>query len=150
MYLDSCYIVKFYLQEPDSSAVRALVRERRGGYSSAWALGEFHAVLHRQIREGRISRGVAREYSLKFSDQIESGFWKLAPVTGPLLRRTGALLLSAPPDLFLRAGDAVHLETASELGLAEVWSSDKHFLAAASYFGLKGRSVSPGPTPEPA
>jgi predicted nucleic acid-binding protein len=41
--------------------------------------------------------------------------------------------------LFLRAGDAVHLATAAEAGFGEVWTNDRHMLAAARAFGLRGR-----------
>ena len=68
--------------------------------------------------------------------------WNLIPVSEALLRRTSALMVSAPADLFfIRAGDAVHLATAHDIGEREVWTNDRHMLAAASYFGLTGRSV---------
>ena len=54
---------------------------------------------------------------------------------------TSALMVSAPPDLFIRTADAVHLVTAYETGEHEVWTNDRHMLASASYFGLVGRSV---------
>lgn len=67
--------------------------------------------------------------------------WKLIPVHEALLRRTSAPMVSAPPDVFLRTADAVHLATAHEIGERDVWTNDRHMLAAASYFGLAGRSV---------
>lgn len=50
-------------------------------------------------------------------------------------------MISAPRETFLRTADAVHLATARELGEREVWTNDRHMLAAAPYFGLTGRSV---------
>jgi len=44
------------------------------------------------------------------------------------------------PDLFLRTADAVHLATAQQIGESDVWTNDRHMLAAAPYFGLRGRS----------
>jgi predicted nucleic acid-binding protein len=67
--------------------------------------------------------------------------WKLIPVHEALLRRTSALIVSAPPDLLIRTADAVHLATAQETGERDVWTNDRHMLASASYFGLTGRSV---------
>ena len=67
--------------------------------------------------------------------------WNLIPVHEALLRRTSALMLSAPRELFVLTADAVHLATAHEIGEREVWTNDRHMLAAASYFGLTGRSV---------
>jgi predicted nucleic acid-binding protein len=50
-------------------------------------------------------------------------------------------MISAPRDLFIRTADAVHLATAHEAGERDVWTNDRHMLAAAPYFGLTGQSV---------
>ena len=141
MYFDTSYIAKFYFNEPESARVRELVRKADAIHSSLWALAEFHAVLHRRIREGALSPSDARELSLRFSDHIEDGLWNLIPVNEALLRKTSALVVSGPRDLFIRTADAVHLTTAQEAGERAVWTNDRHMLAAASYFGLRGQSV---------
>lgn len=86
-------------------------------------------------------RPETRDLSLRFSEHIREGLWKLAPVNEAMLRRTSALIVSAPADLFIRTADAVYLVTACEIGESDVWTNDRHMLAAASWFGLKGRSV---------
>ena len=141
MYFDTSYIAKFYFNEPESVRVRELVRKGDAIHSSLWALAEFHAVLHRRIREGALSPSDARELSLRFSDHIADGLWNLIPVNEALLRKTSALVVSGPRDLFIRTADAVHLTTAQEAGERAVWTHDRHMLAAASYFGLRGQSV---------
>jgi uncharacterized protein len=141
VYLDTCYIAKFYFNEPDSSRVRELVRKADMVYSSLWAFAELHSVLHRRLREGMSSQSDARDLAARFSEHIEDGLWNFIPVNEALLRRTSALMISAPRDLFMRAADAVHLTTAQELGERDVWTNDRHMLAAAGYFGLAGRSV---------
>jgi predicted nucleic acid-binding protein len=141
LYFDTCYIAKFYCNEPESSRVRDLVRQADAIYSSLWALAEFHAVLHRRVREGEYSHAIASELAARFSAHTEDGLWNLMPVTEGLLRRTSALLLSAPRDLFLRTAEAVHLTAAQDAGQREVWTNDRRMLAAAAYFGLTGRSV---------
>jgi predicted nucleic acid-binding protein len=45
-----------------------------------------------------------------------------------------------PPDVPLRAGDAIHTATALETGETEIWTNDRHLLAAVAHFGLAGRS----------
>jgi predicted nucleic acid-binding protein len=50
-------------------------------------------------------------------------------------------MISAPPDLFIRTADAVHLTTAHEIGEHQVWTNDRHMLAAAPWFGMEGRFV---------
>ena len=141
MYLDTSYIAKFYFNEPESVRVRKLVRNADVIHSSLWALAEFHAVIHRRLREGSSSPDDARELMSRFHQHVEDGLWMLAPVHEALLRRTSALMAAAPRDLFIRTADAVHLATAHELGERDVWTNDRHMLAAASYFGLTGRSV---------
>ena len=85
--------------------------------------------------------GDALELSSRFYEHVEDGLWKLIPVHEALLRRTSALIVSAPHDLIIRTADAVHLATAHEIGEREVWTNDRHMLASAAYFGLTGRSV---------
>jgi hypothetical protein len=106
-----------------------------------WALAEFHSVIHRRLREGALSPSDARELSSSFSEHVKDGLWNLIQVSEALLRRTSNLIVSAPQDLFIRTADAVHLVTANEVGEREVWTHDRHMLAAAAYFGLTGRSV---------
>ncbi len=98
-------------------------------------------MLHRRLREGVFSQRDARDLASRFAEHIEDGLWKLIPVNEALLRRTSALMVSAPRDLFIRTADAVHLTTAQEVGERAVWTNDRHMLAAATYFGLAGRSV---------
>lgn len=141
MYFDTSYIAKFYFNEPDSSRVRNLARKADTIYSSLWAGAEFHAVLHRRLREGSYTHTVASDLASRFSAHVEDGLWNFIPVTEGLLRRTSALILAAPRSLFLRTADAVHLTTAYEAGEREVWTNDRHMLASAGYFGLSGRSV---------
>ena len=141
MYFDTSYIAKFYFNEPESRRVRELVRKADAIHSSLWALAEFHAVLHRHMREGALSPRDARELSLRFAKHIEDGLWNLIPVNEALLRRTSALMVSCPRDLFIRTADAVHLTTAHEVGESIVWTNDRHMLSAAAYFGLTGQSV---------
>ena len=141
MYFDTSYIAKFYFNEPESPRVRELVRTADVIHSSLWAFAELHGVIHRRLREGSSLPADARDLALRFSEHIRGGLWKLAPVNEALLRRTSALIASAPADLFIRTADAVHLVTAYEIGESEVWTNDRHMLAAASWFGLTGRSV---------
>lgn len=141
MYFDTSYIAKLYLNEPESDQVNELVSGVDTIYSSVWAVAEFHAVLHRCVRERRASPRHVHDLAARFRDDLETGLWNFVPVGDALLRRTSALILSGPGNLFLRAADAVHLTTAQELGERDIWTNDRHMLAAADYFGLRGRSV---------
>jgi predicted nucleic acid-binding protein len=141
VYFDTSYIAKFYFNEPESARVRELVRKADAIHSSLWALAEFHAVVHRRLREGSSTVGDAHELASRFSEHIDLGLWNLIPVNEALLRRASALMIAAPREVFIRTADAVHLTTAREIGEREVWTNDRHMLTAAFYFGLTGQSV---------
>lgn len=141
MYLDSAYIAKVYLNEPDSLRVRALLRDADSVVTSMWALCEVTCVFHRHRREGRLTASQHRELASAFLQHVESGVWILSPVTERILKRAASQVSALPQDVRLRAGDAVHLITAQDLGEQEVWTNDRHMLAAAPHFGLLGRSV---------
>jgi predicted nucleic acid-binding protein len=141
VYLDSAYIAKFYLNERDSDAVRAKFSGTEPLISSAWCLAEVVCTLHRVTREGRMTAAQSQKAAHSFLSHVDAGFWKLVPVTEALLHRVAMLVSAAPSTLFLRAGDAVHLMTAQDQGEPEIWTNDRHLLAAAAHFGLLGRSV---------
>ncbi len=67
--------------------------------------------------------------------------WLLLPVTDRVLRQVEVLVRTLPRSMFLRAGDAIHIVSAVDSGFNEIWTNDRHLLAAAAHFGLKGRSV---------
>ena len=141
MYLDSAYIAKFYLSEADSPAVRRLLTATVNRASSVWAIAEVTCAFHRHVREGRLSQTEHAKLAVMFLEHVETDVWRLTPVTDRLLRRMSALTQTLPASVYVRAGDALHLTTAAEMGETEIWSNDKHLLAAAPHFGLAGRSV---------
>jgi predicted nucleic acid-binding protein len=141
MYIDSTYIVKYYLHEPNSAAVREILRKAESRASSALAIAEVTCAFHRRLREGNLTGDLFREVLDSFLKHVETGAWSVAPVSDRILRRVSRMLRLAPSSLYLRAGDAVHLATALEIGEVEVWTGDRHMLAAAPHFGLIGRTA---------
>jgi predicted nucleic acid-binding protein len=141
MYLDSAYIAKFYVNERDSGTVRDLIRTANVLLSSAWATGEVVCAFHRHLREGCLSPSQFRQLRDAFLNDVEAGLWTLLPVDAKLLRRTALLIGAAPTTVYLRAGDAVHLATVQDAGEREIWTNDRHLLAAAAHFGIAGRSA---------
>ena len=98
-------------------------------------------VFYRHVREGSLTRGQGRELADVVLRHAESGLWNLIPVTYALLRRTATLIRGVPASVPLRAGDAVHVASALEAGEPEMWTNDRHLLAAATHFGITARSV---------
>lgn len=63
------------------------------------------------------------------------------PLTARVRSAVADIYRKLPRDVFLRTGDAVHLLSAREQGLTEIYSNDRHLLGAASYVGIKGLDV---------
>jgi predicted nucleic acid-binding protein len=141
MYLDSAYLAKYYLNEPDSPRVRKIILGAGLVTSSAWSIAEVSCVFHRYMRQGDLSARQFQLLSREFLSHVDSGLWTLVPVTAGLIRRVTSLVATLPPDVFLRAGDAVQLVSALEAAEPEVWTNDRRMLAAAPYLGLVGRSA---------
>jgi predicted nucleic acid-binding protein len=141
MYLDSAYIAKYYLNEPDSSRVRGIIQTADSLTSSVWSVAEVSCVFHRYLRQGDLSVKQVQVLSRKFLAHVDSELWTLVPITPGLIRRVASLMTSLPATVFIRSGDAVQLVSALEAGEPEIWTNDRHMLAAAPHFGLAGRTV---------
>ena len=141
IYLDSAYIAKCYLNEPDSNAVLDLIESAEIVCSSEWCLAEMATILHRQVRERVLSRERAQELQRMFLGHVEEGAWALLAVSRELLEDILGGIRQLPGDVFLRAGDALHLVTARRFDFTEIWTNDRRLLAAATHFGLIGKSV---------
>jgi predicted nucleic acid-binding protein len=141
MYLDSAYVAKYYVNEGNSAHVRKLIRGAAHICTSSWASVEVTSVFHRHIREGSLSTVQGYELIDLFRTHVEADLWNLIPVSGALLQRTTTLIRGLPVFVYVRAGDAIHLAAALEAGETEVWTNDRHLLAAAAHVGLIGKSV---------
>lgn len=145
LYFDSVYVAKCYLPELDGPRVRQMARGETSSilppWSSALAWAEMACLFHRQIREKSLARRVVLDLQAQFREDVDQGVWTLWPVSDALLGSVDAALRQFPAEIFLRAGDAVHLLTARHAGFTEIWSNDRHLLRAAPHFGLQGRSL---------
>jgi predicted nucleic acid-binding protein len=141
LYFDTAYLGKCYWNEPGGKAVRELARRAEGLYSSAICIAEMACLAHRKMREGSIAPvDVAIRRGL-FLEDMNNGVIVAMPVTERLLRRVEDTTRALPPSCYLRTIDALHLVTAADSGFTEIWTNDRHMLAAAAHFGLAGRSV---------
>jgi predicted nucleic acid-binding protein len=140
-YFDSAYLVKCYLQDPESDRVRELVKRVEQVYSSALCIAEVSCALHRSVREKAITRAEASHLRAIFLQDVSIGTVTMIPVTDIILRTVEATVAGMPDTIFLRAGDAIHLASAQLEGFAEIWSNDRHMLKAAPHFGITGRSI---------
>ena len=67
--------------------------------------------------------------------------WKWLPLTDALIEDANREFRKLPASVFVRTADALHLVCARAQGLMEIYSNDRHLLAAAPHFGLAGRNV---------
>jgi predicted nucleic acid-binding protein len=141
IYCDTAYLLKYYLEEPGSASVVALINHQTGVSSLSLARLELHAAFHRKFREGRFDAKSHRALVGQFADDHRDGLWTWLAVDDDLLDQAAKCFALLPANVFLRASDALHLTCAKEHGFREVYSNDKHLLSAAKYFGIKGRNV---------
>jgi predicted nucleic acid-binding protein len=140
IFFDTTYLVRLYLDEPGTDAVRELANAQP--IAASWhAQAELLCTFHRAFREGRLDREAYQAQRSQFyNDEAASAFHWL-PISASTLARLDLMLANAPATSFLRAADALHLACAAEHGFKEVYSNDRHFLAAAPLFGLMGMNV---------
>jgi predicted nucleic acid-binding protein len=141
IYFDTTYIVKCYLNEHGSAAVRSLAAKSERLACCAWGRLEFAATVHRKLREGSLNAGQKRLVLNQFDSDEADHIWTWLPVTPELLAATAAKFRSLNPSTYLRSADALHLACALEYEFNEIWSNDRHLLAAARAFKIKGRNV---------
>jgi predicted nucleic acid-binding protein len=114
--------------------------------SVAFARLEVAAVFHRKLREKIISPAIYRELDSQFSEDITAGIWRFLTTTETMIVKSQSAYRTLPASFFLRSADCLHLCAAAEAGFKEIYSNDRHLLAAAPHFGLRGIDVMPPPS----
>ena len=108
---------------------------------------EVTAVFHRKLREGFLTPAEAEIFFAEFGRDVQQGLWNLLPLNSELLEQVAAAYRTLPETVYLRSADALHLICARENGFTEIHTNDRHLLASASHFGLKGVDVIANPSP---
>ena len=140
-YFDSAYLAKFYLAEPETTAVRAKAEGDGDVACSVIGQAETLSVFHRKLREGALSPTEFAAVCDQFEADCVAGLWQWLDLTGEVLDELKARLRALPVTVFLRAADAIHLATAGKHGCREVYSNDRHLTTAAVHFGLRAITV---------
>lgn len=143
IYFDSTYLGRLYLQEPGSAAVRSLAAAHGAVTCCALGQAEVASIFHRKLREGAITPDEHAEGAAQLDDDIAQSIIAWLPATPALIAQVRKTFATLPPTVFLRAADALHLVCAREAELQEIYTNDRHMLAAAPHFGLKGVNVIP-------
>lgn len=138
IYFDATFLVGLYVEEPGFAEIRALPQANEVVTSSILGKMEAEAAFHRKLREGALNRLDFRKVNAQMMQEEKFGLIEWHPLTSRIIEDVHAAFLNLPSDIFLRTGDAIHLATAAEAGFKEIYSNDRHLLAAAPVFKLKG------------
>lgn len=141
IYFDAAYIAKFYLDEPDSDRVRDLAEAAGEVACCLHGRVEVLVAFHRKLRERAFSPKVFEAVAEQFEADCESAVWAWLPISAKLIQSVSERVRQLDRSVFLRSADALHLASAAEQGFHEIYSNDRHLLAAATHFELRGLSV---------
>lgn len=141
LFFDATYFGKLHWREPGSAEVLACAAATDELVCSMHGRAEFYSIGFRKVREGLAAPSSLQAVFAQFNADIATGDIRLLPLTDAILDRVESVFATAPATTYLRAADAIHLATAAEHGFAEIFSNDKHLLAAAPIFGLRGVNV---------
>jgi len=141
IYFDTAYLAKCYLNEHGSDEVRKLATQTGRIACCEFGRLELAATIHRNLREGKITRAQNRLILDQFDSDEANHVWTWLPVTPELLAGATARFRLLKPSIWLRAADALHLACAVEHGFKEICTNDRHLLAAAAAFKIKARNV---------
>ena len=142
-YLDTSYLLKSYAHEHGSTEVTTWMTGRSHFVCSHHGRLELFTALKRLQREGRLATRGLRQILAQAGEDEKSRLIEWLPITPDLIDMACRRATELPATVFLRAADALHLACAVDAGLTEIYSHDRHLLAAAPHFGLKGIDIIP-------
>jgi predicted nucleic acid-binding protein len=102
---------------------------------------EVWTAVKRNVREGLITSAEASSTFQRFQEDEAAGVWHWLPVEMRWVHLACDQVAAAPETVFLRAADALHLVCAVGEGFREIFTHDRHMLAAATVFGIHARDV---------
>jgi len=134
-YLDTSALVKRYLREPGTTAVRALFRSGKPLATARIAEAELTAALARLCRMGHLTETIRDRIFARLERDLAG--LTLVEIRPALVRRVPSLVTRHP----LRGYDAIHLAAALLLrdqgAPVDFWASDVPLLVAARAEGLR-------------
>jgi len=142
-YFDSSYLFRLYWEDPGFVEVRAHASQVRSLTCAMHGRAEVISTCHRKFREGAASKEQFRLLVRQFQNDCDQGGFVWLPLTAAVFHRVKEVYLYAPASAFLRAADALLLACAREYGFTEIYSNDRHLLAAAPLFSIQGANLIP-------
>ena len=142
LYMDSSALVKLYVREVGSDAVRSLVSRSEVCVTSAISYAEIRSAMARRFREGAVNAAWLEQAKAALLDDWQGLF--VVPVILPIARRSGDLAESYA----LRGMDSIHLATALWLQSQQnditltAWDTRLVAAAVAAGFLVEGPAMS--------
>ena len=141
LFCDTSTLAKYYVQEPESDAVRGRLDAEDQVLLSELARAELAAVFHRQLREHKWSRDEFAAVVRQFSTDEAVGYWTWVPLDSGIVEHVVRTFTTLPEDVFLRTADCLHLVTALRQGFTEIHTHDAHQCNGAGALGLAAVAI---------
>ena len=136
IFCDTSTVAKLYVPETESVAVRRRLESEEIVYVSELVRAELMAVFHRRLREEKWTRADFSAAVRQFTADDIGGFWTWLPLDGTIATAAARIFASLPETVFLRTADCLHLVTAVQHNLPEIFTHDKHQIAASQALGI--------------
>ena len=134
LYLDTSVVVALLSVEPKTPDVTAWYASLQDTPICAdWLLTEFSSAISIKLRTGQLSETHAKRVHKEF-DSFAAGGLRLVPVTRASFRQAAEMVKQH--QFSLRAGDALHLAVALEMGASHMATLDETLAKNAKRKGL--------------
>lgn len=134
VYVDTSVVVALLTAEPGSAkATKWYAAATEAPTCADWLLTEFASALSMKVRTKQLSDAHAKRVRKEF-EALAAGGLRVVPVSRAAYRHAASL--AAAHRHGLRAGDALHLAVALELGATHMATFDKVLAQNAKRLGL--------------
>lgn len=139
VYIDTSALVPLFIRESKSAAVADWLNDERDRLAlSHWCLVEFASALALKVRTGQTTATLAAEATEHLNDFADRYCLMAVPGTSEFHR---AATWAGDSGLNLRAGDALHLAIAANLGARAILCLDAAMIRGAKAVGLNVAAV---------
>ena len=141
IYFDTAYILKCYINEDGSEEVRSFASQHDRIACCEFGKMELSAAFHRALREGFIDTPYFETIFAQFQQDEQDGVWTWLPLNREIMESVVSSFMSLPATVYLRTGDAIHLNCAAANNIVILYTNDTHMLKAADRFGINASDV---------